>query len=80
MLSMKLPSWQEKCSDITKVPDTVMTMIEELSTTPEQSPEVERYNRVGISSVCVDSSGYAVHKSGIIFEFYLLIFNCSFHP
>ncbi|XP_036936521.1 brain-specific angiogenesis inhibitor 1-associated protein 2-like protein 1a isoform X1 [Acanthopagrus latus] len=45
MLSMKLPSWQEKCSDITKVPDTVMTMIEELSTTPEQSPEVERYNR-----------------------------------
>ncbi|XP_073345593.1 brain-specific angiogenesis inhibitor 1-associated protein 2-like protein 1a isoform X2 [Pagrus major] len=45
MLAMKLPSWQEKCSDITKVPDTVMTMIEELSTTPEQSPLVERYNR-----------------------------------
>ncbi|XP_070846619.1 brain-specific angiogenesis inhibitor 1-associated protein 2-like protein 1a isoform X1 [Chaetodon trifascialis] len=45
MLAVKLPSWQEKCSDITKVPDTVMTMIEGLSTTPEQSPLVERYNR-----------------------------------
>uniref|UniRef100_A0A3Q3GTQ2 BAR/IMD domain containing adaptor protein 2 like 1a n=1 Tax=Labrus bergylta TaxID=56723 RepID=A0A3Q3GTQ2_9LABR len=44
-LAVKIPSWQEKCSDITKVPDTVMTMIEELSTTPEQSPQVERYNR-----------------------------------
>lgn len=77
MLAMKLPSWQEKCSDITKVPDTVMTMIEELSTTPEQSPEVERYNRVGISSACVD---YTVNKTGIIFELYSLIFNCSFHP
>lgn len=45
MLAVKLPSWQEKCCDITKVPDTVMTMIEGLSTTPEQSPLVERYNR-----------------------------------
>ncbi|KAI3365576.1 hypothetical protein L3Q82_010660, partial [Scortum barcoo] len=45
MLSNKLPTWQEKCSDITKVPDTVMSMIEGLSTTPEQSPLVERYNR-----------------------------------
>lgn len=44
-LAMKLPSWQEKCSDITKVPETVMTMIEELSDTPDQSPLVERYNR-----------------------------------
>lgn len=46
MLAMKLPTWQEKCSDITKVPDTVATMIEELSVTPEQSPLVERCNRV----------------------------------
>ncbi|XP_034564011.1 brain-specific angiogenesis inhibitor 1-associated protein 2-like protein 1a [Notolabrus celidotus] len=50
-LSLKLPSWQEKCSDITKVPDTVMTMIEELSTTPEQSPLVQRYNRNNVESM-----------------------------
>ncbi|XP_074520191.1 brain-specific angiogenesis inhibitor 1-associated protein 2-like protein 1a [Halichoeres trimaculatus] len=50
-LSMKLPTWQEKCSDITKVPDTVMSMIEELSTTPEQSPLVERYNRNNMESM-----------------------------
>lgn len=48
-LSMKLPSWQEKCSDITKVPDTVTNMIDELSSTPEQSPHNERNNRVRIS-------------------------------
>lgn len=68
MLTMKLPSWQEKCSDITKVPDTVMTMIEELSTTPEQSPEVERYNRVGISSACAHTVGDTMNRTGIIFE------------
>uniref|UniRef100_UPI0037E8DB8B brain-specific angiogenesis inhibitor 1-associated protein 2-like protein 1a isoform X1 n=1 Tax=Semicossyphus pulcher TaxID=241346 RepID=UPI0037E8DB8B len=50
IMALKLPSWQEKCSDITKVPDTVMTMIEELSTTPEQSPLVERYNRNNVES------------------------------
>ncbi|XP_060883425.1 brain-specific angiogenesis inhibitor 1-associated protein 2-like protein 1a [Labrus mixtus] len=50
-LAVKIPSWQEKCSDITKVPDTVMTMIEELSTTPEQSPQVERYNRNNVESM-----------------------------
>ncbi|XP_040033272.2 brain-specific angiogenesis inhibitor 1-associated protein 2-like protein 1a isoform X2 [Gasterosteus aculeatus] len=44
MLAAQLPSWQEKCSDITKVPDTVNTMIEELSPTPEQSPVVQRYD------------------------------------
>ncbi|XP_041818961.1 brain-specific angiogenesis inhibitor 1-associated protein 2-like protein 1a isoform X2 [Chelmon rostratus] len=49
MLAVKLPSWQEKCSDITNVPDTVMTMIEGLSTTPEQSPLVERYNRNNVA-------------------------------
>ncbi|XP_023285079.1 brain-specific angiogenesis inhibitor 1-associated protein 2-like protein 1 isoform X1 [Seriola lalandi dorsalis] len=51
MLAMKLPSWQEKCSDITKVPDTVATMIGGLATTPEQSPLVERYNRNNVESV-----------------------------
>ncbi|XP_044034695.1 brain-specific angiogenesis inhibitor 1-associated protein 2-like protein 1a isoform X3 [Siniperca chuatsi] len=50
MLAVNLPSWQEKCSDITKVPDTVMTMIEGLYTTPEQSPLVERYNRNNMES------------------------------
>uniref|UniRef100_A0A8D3ABQ9 BAR/IMD domain-containing adapter protein 2-like 1 n=1 Tax=Scophthalmus maximus TaxID=52904 RepID=A0A8D3ABQ9_SCOMX len=48
MLAMKLPSWQDKCTDITKVPDTVATMIEGLST-PEQSPQVEHCNRVSSS-------------------------------
>ncbi|CAK6978766.1 brain-specific angiogenesis inhibitor 1-associated protein 2-like protein 1a isoform X3 [Scomber scombrus] len=50
MLSVKLPSWQEKCSDITKVPDTVETMIDGLATTPEQSPLVQRYNRNNVES------------------------------
>ncbi|XP_042162069.1 brain-specific angiogenesis inhibitor 1-associated protein 2-like protein 1a isoform X1 [Oncorhynchus tshawytscha] len=49
LLAVKLPSWQDKCSDATKVPDTVMTMIKGLRTpvsgSPEASPRVERYNR-----------------------------------
>lgn len=45
-LAEKLPHWQDKCCDITKVPEAVMTMIDKLSSTPEQSPLVERYNRV----------------------------------
>ncbi|XP_067100617.1 brain-specific angiogenesis inhibitor 1-associated protein 2-like protein 1a isoform X1 [Osmerus mordax] len=48
ILAEKLPSWQEKCSDATKVPDTVMTMIEGLrtpvATTPQPSPRLEHYN------------------------------------
>lgn len=55
MLSLKLPTWQEKCCDITKVPDTVMSMIEGLSSTPEQSPLVERYNRVSVICPGVES-------------------------
>ncbi|KAM6897655.1 brain-specific angiogenesis inhibitor 1-associated protein 2-like protein 1a [Xenentodon cancila] len=51
ILSAKLPNWQEKCSDITKVPDTMVTIIEGLSSTPEQSPLVERYNRNNVGSV-----------------------------
>ncbi|XP_074476041.1 brain-specific angiogenesis inhibitor 1-associated protein 2-like protein 1a [Sebastes fasciatus] len=47
ILAMKLPSWQEKCSDINQVPDTIL---EELSSTPEQSPRVERYNRNNVES------------------------------
>lgn len=48
MLSLKLPSWQEKCSDITKVPDTVVNMIEGLSVTPEQSPTIGYCNGVSV--------------------------------
>ncbi|KAJ3608000.1 hypothetical protein NHX12_025051, partial [Muraenolepis orangiensis] len=35
LLAVKLPSWQEKCSDATRVPDTVMTMITPLPSTLE---------------------------------------------
>ncbi|XP_034425728.1 brain-specific angiogenesis inhibitor 1-associated protein 2-like protein 1a isoform X1 [Hippoglossus hippoglossus] len=51
MLSTKLPLWQEKCGDITKVPDTVETMIEGLSPTPVQSPLVEHNNRNNVDSM-----------------------------
>uniref|UniRef100_A0A8C1JG35 BAR/IMD domain-containing adapter protein 2-like 1 n=1 Tax=Cyprinus carpio TaxID=7962 RepID=A0A8C1JG35_CYPCA len=32
MLTVKLPSWQDKCTDATRVPDTVISMIEGLRT------------------------------------------------
>ncbi|KAL7869031.1 hypothetical protein AOLI_G00130190 [Acnodon oligacanthus] len=55
MLSLKLPSWQDKCSDATKVPDTVMSMIEGLTTpvsmTSNSSPLVERFDRSNSDSV-----------------------------
>ncbi|KAL6475146.1 hypothetical protein MHYP_G00161860 [Metynnis hypsauchen] len=48
MLSLKLPSWQDKCSDATKVPDTVMSLIEGLTTpvsmTSNSSLLVDRSN------------------------------------
>ncbi|KAM6951561.1 brain-specific angiogenesis inhibitor 1-associated protein 2-like protein 1a [Aplochiton taeniatus] len=54
MLTVKLPAWQDKCSDATKVPDTVLTMIDGMRTsasnTPEPSPLVERYNRNNLGS------------------------------
>ncbi|MBN3311544.1 BI2L1 protein, partial [Atractosteus spatula] len=41
-LNAKLPAWQEKCSDATRVPDSVLSMIEGLRTpvsvTPQPSP------------------------------------------
>ncbi|KAK1164836.1 brain-specific angiogenesis inhibitor 1-associated protein 2-like protein 1 isoform X1 [Acipenser oxyrinchus oxyrinchus] len=51
LLNVNLPSWQDKCTDATKVPDTVMTMIKDIKTpgstpvsgTPQPSPMVERY-------------------------------------
>ncbi|XP_054624967.1 brain-specific angiogenesis inhibitor 1-associated protein 2-like protein 1a isoform X2 [Dunckerocampus dactyliophorus] len=45
MLNEKLPSWQEMCCDVSKVPDTVKVMIDGLSTNQGQSPLVEHYNR-----------------------------------
>nr|XP_060641821.1 brain-specific angiogenesis inhibitor 1-associated protein 2-like protein 1 [Anolis sagrei ordinatus] len=50
LLSAKLPGWQETCGDATKVPEKVMTMIEEIRTpgstpvsgTPVPSPMIER--------------------------------------
>ncbi|XP_073684299.1 brain-specific angiogenesis inhibitor 1-associated protein 2-like protein 1a isoform X2 [Garra rufa] len=49
MLNVKLPSWQDKCTDATRVPDTVITMIEGLRTPmsviPESSPTLERSDR-----------------------------------
>ncbi|XP_026172237.1 brain-specific angiogenesis inhibitor 1-associated protein 2-like protein 1a isoform X2 [Mastacembelus armatus] len=50
-LAMKLHSWQEKCNDISNVPDTAVTMIEGLSTSPDQSPLVQHYNRNNMDSV-----------------------------
>lgn len=45
-LSLKLPTWQEKCCDISKVPETVKNMIEGLSSSPEATPLVGRLNGV----------------------------------
>ncbi|XP_055085521.1 brain-specific angiogenesis inhibitor 1-associated protein 2-like protein 1a isoform X3 [Periophthalmus magnuspinnatus] len=38
----RFPSWQEKCSDISEVPETVSTMIEHLATTPVATPVMQR--------------------------------------
>ncbi|XP_072312175.1 brain-specific angiogenesis inhibitor 1-associated protein 2-like protein 1a isoform X2 [Eucyclogobius newberryi] len=38
------PSWQEKCSDISEVPETVSTMIDHLATTPQSTPIQQRSN------------------------------------
>ncbi|XP_026078628.1 brain-specific angiogenesis inhibitor 1-associated protein 2-like protein 1 isoform X1 [Carassius auratus] len=49
MLTVKLPSWQDKCTDATRVPDTVIFMIEGLrapmSVVPESSPTLEHSDR-----------------------------------
>ncbi|XP_042294054.1 brain-specific angiogenesis inhibitor 1-associated protein 2-like protein 1 isoform X2 [Sceloporus undulatus] len=57
LLNAKLPGWLETCSDATKVPEKIMTMIEEIKTpastpvsgTPLPSPMIERNNMVGNS-------------------------------
>ncbi|KAM4715516.1 brain-specific angiogenesis inhibitor 1-associated protein 2-like protein 1a [Anableps anableps] len=47
LLSSRLPIWQEKCSNIDKMPDTVASMIEGLSTDPES----EGHNKNHVSSL-----------------------------
>ncbi|MEE6498293.1 hypothetical protein FKM82_003033 [Ascaphus truei] len=44
LLTSKLPKWQETCSDSTRVPDTVINIIQELRTpgTPEPSPMMDK--------------------------------------
>uniref|UniRef100_A0AAR2M4M3 BAR/IMD domain-containing adapter protein 2-like 1 n=1 Tax=Pygocentrus nattereri TaxID=42514 RepID=A0AAR2M4M3_PYGNA len=55
MMSLKLPSWQDKCSDATKVPDTVMSLIEGMTTpvsmTSNSSLLVEHFDRSNSDSV-----------------------------
>ncbi|XP_017540447.1 brain-specific angiogenesis inhibitor 1-associated protein 2-like protein 1b [Pygocentrus nattereri] len=49
LLTEKIPSWQDKCTDITNVPESVMAMIEGLRTpvsiTPQASPAAKRHSR-----------------------------------
>ncbi|XP_019368431.1 PREDICTED: brain-specific angiogenesis inhibitor 1-associated protein 2-like protein 1 isoform X1 [Gavialis gangeticus] len=55
LLNSKLPVWQETCSDATKVPEKVISMIEEIKTpgstpisgTPQPSPMIERNTVIG---------------------------------
>ncbi|XP_016356765.1 brain-specific angiogenesis inhibitor 1-associated protein 2-like protein 1 isoform X1 [Sinocyclocheilus anshuiensis] len=55
MLTVKLPSWQDKCTDATRVPDTVISMIEGLRTPmsviPESSPTLEHSDRTNSGSI-----------------------------
>uniref|UniRef100_A0A672PFY2 Brain-specific angiogenesis inhibitor 1-associated protein 2-like protein 1 n=1 Tax=Sinocyclocheilus grahami TaxID=75366 RepID=A0A672PFY2_SINGR len=55
MLTVKLPSWQDKCTDATRVPDTVISMIEGLRTPmsviPESSPTLKHSDRTNSGSI-----------------------------
>uniref|UniRef100_A0A672KRQ2 BAR/IMD domain-containing adapter protein 2-like 1 n=1 Tax=Sinocyclocheilus grahami TaxID=75366 RepID=A0A672KRQ2_SINGR len=55
MLNVNLPSWQDKCTDASRVPDTVITMIEGLQTPmsviPEYSPTLEHSDRTNSGSI-----------------------------
>ncbi|XP_016106655.1 brain-specific angiogenesis inhibitor 1-associated protein 2-like protein 1 isoform X3 [Sinocyclocheilus grahami] len=44
LLTENLTSWQDKCSDASNVPESVISMIEGLRT-PQASPSLQRYNR-----------------------------------
>lgn len=71
MLTVQLPSWQEKCSEITDVPDTVTTMIEELSPAPTPMPLVEHYNRVSLVAVMATFRNII---SWAVFSYHVLLF------
>ncbi|KAM9457285.1 brain-specific angiogenesis inhibitor 1-associated protein 2-like protein 1b isoform 2-T2 [Clarias gariepinus] len=49
ILAEQIPNWQDKCTDLTNVPDSVMSMIEGLRTpvsiTPLPSPAISRHSR-----------------------------------
>uniref|UniRef100_A0A3B3D5K0 BAR/IMD domain-containing adapter protein 2-like 1 n=1 Tax=Oryzias melastigma TaxID=30732 RepID=A0A3B3D5K0_ORYME len=45
VLSENISRWQEKCTDINKVPETLVTMINGLSVIPEHTPKAERPTR-----------------------------------
>lgn len=55
MLTVKLPSWQDKCKNVTMVPDTVISMIQghriQMSVIPESSPTLERSDRTNSRSI-----------------------------
>uniref|UniRef100_A0A8C1JFW2 BAR/IMD domain-containing adapter protein 2-like 1 n=1 Tax=Cyprinus carpio TaxID=7962 RepID=A0A8C1JFW2_CYPCA len=65
MLTVKLPSWQDKCTDATRVPDTVISMIEGLRTPvtviTESSPTLGLDGN-GLSRSASVSSGMDVVK------------------
>ncbi|XP_023196803.1 brain-specific angiogenesis inhibitor 1-associated protein 2-like protein 1 isoform X1 [Xiphophorus maculatus] len=48
LLSTRLPSWQEKCSNMDKIPDTVTSMIQGLSSDPE-SAQTRRHSKNHVS-------------------------------
>ncbi|XP_004080257.1 brain-specific angiogenesis inhibitor 1-associated protein 2-like protein 1 [Oryzias latipes] len=45
VLSENIPRWQEKCTDINKVPEGLATMINGLSVIPEQTPKADHPTR-----------------------------------
>ncbi|KAB5555462.1 hypothetical protein PHYPO_G00034540 [Pangasianodon hypophthalmus] len=51
ILSLKLPSWQNKCSDALQVPDNIISMIEGMRNTPKSSPLMEHFDRNSDSMV-----------------------------
>ncbi|TRZ04483.1 hypothetical protein DNTS_027551 [Danionella cerebrum] len=55
MLTVKLSNWQDKCTDASRVPDTIVSMIEGLRTPmsviPESSPTLEHRDRTNSGSI-----------------------------
>uniref|UniRef100_A0A8C2JBR0 BAR/IMD domain-containing adapter protein 2-like 1 n=1 Tax=Cyprinus carpio TaxID=7962 RepID=A0A8C2JBR0_CYPCA len=69
MLTVKLPSWQDKCTDATRVPDTVISMIEGLRTPvtviTESSPTLGLDGNGLSRSVSVSSGMDVVKKTRV---------------